>query len=321
MTTVLVTGIGGPAGRSLASQLRRRGFAEPGSSVVGVDARRATDTDATYTRTVPFAAAPDFVPALRDVIELVRADLVIPTVSEELPIVAAAARLLDAHGARIAVGGPAAMSVAADKLFTMWALARANVPVPRFAPASDFRSAAEAMRALGGPVVVKPRVSRGGRDVVLFERDAEQGWPSAPERLLVQRFAPGVEYSPQAFRAGHESALVVLEKTRLRHGRMGNADAAERREGGAVAHVAHVASAALDALGVEGAADIDIRIDDDGVPVVLEVNARFGALSAHAPEVLDAALTHYLPGSWPGPRPGPRRGERPAERAAERPGE
>ena len=33
-----------------------------------------------------------------------------------------------------------------------------------------------------------------------------------------------------------------------------------------------------------------LRRRADGVPVVLEVNARFGANSAHAPELLDAAL-------------------------------
>jgi carbamoyl-phosphate synthase large subunit len=36
--------------------------------------------------------------------------------------------------------------------------------------------------------------------------------------------------------------------------------------------------------------DIDIRRRRDGTPVVLEINARFGANIRHAPEVLDAAL-------------------------------
>ena len=37
----------------------------------------------------------------------------------------------------------------------------------------------------------------------------------------------------------------------------------------------------------------------DGVPVVLEINARFGANSAHAPEVLDRLLDEYLGGGEP----------------------
>jgi carbamoyl-phosphate synthase large subunit len=43
-------------------------------------------------------------------------------------------------------------------------------------------------------------------------------------------------------------------------------------------------------LDLVGPVDIDVRRRADGRPVVLEVNARFGANSAWAPEVLDAVL-------------------------------
>jgi carbamoyl-phosphate synthase large subunit len=36
--------------------------------------------------------------------------------------------------------------------------------------------------------------------------------------------------------------------------------------------------------------DIDIRRRSDGIPVVLEINARFGANIRYAPEVLEAVL-------------------------------
>lgn len=39
---------------------------------------------------------------------------------------------------------------------------------------------------------------------------------------------------------------------------------------------------------------MDIRRDADGTPVVLEVNSRFGANSASAPELLAAVLAEWL---------------------------
>ena len=47
------------------------------------------------------------------------------------------------------------------------------------------------------------------------------------------------------------------------------------------------------AVRLQGPLDVDIRRRADGTPVVLEVNARFGANSAHAPEILTALLTNY----------------------------
>jgi carbamoyl-phosphate synthase large subunit len=42
-----------------------------------------------------------------------------------------------------------------------------------------------------------------------------------------------------------------------------------------------------------GPVDVDIRRLADGTPVVLEVNARFGANSTYAPELLDMALANW----------------------------
>ena len=42
-----------------------------------------------------------------------------------------------------------------------------------------------------------------------------------------------------------------------------------------------------------GSARIDVRRLADGTPVVLEVNARFGAVSESAPELLDAVLREW----------------------------
>jgi carbamoylphosphate synthase large subunit len=80
---------------------------------------------------------------------------------------------------------------------------------------------------------------------------------------------------------------VVLEKTELKEGLVGNARSVRRVEN---PEIADVAIAAAHATGLVGPQDVDIRLRSDGIPVVLEINARFGANIRFAQEVLDATL-------------------------------
>ena len=80
---------------------------------------------------------------------------------------------------------------------------------------------------------------------------------------------------------------IVLEKTELKQGLVGNAKTVRRIDD---PDVANTAFSAARAVGLSGPLDIDIRRRIDGLPVVLEINARFGANIRHAPEVLDAVI-------------------------------
>ena len=122
-------------------------------------------------------------------------------------------------------------------------------------------------------------------------------WASLPEGQIVQEFIPGTEYGPMVFGTpAHNSAApfaVVVEKTELAHGNVGNAVSTRRLETGESMDVGNVAMAAVRALGLTGPVDVDVRRRADGTPVVLEVNARFGANSEAAPELLDAVLASF----------------------------
>ncbi|WP_454856063.1 ATP-grasp domain-containing protein [Promicromonospora soli] len=318
MTSVLVTGAGGPAGRALGAQLAARAGGGADLTWVGVDIAPVTDPHFPATDRAPRADGWDYVTGMRDLIDKHAPDLVIPTVQDELPQVAVLAQTLGraTAGGRAMVGhtadgdgtpspacavvtaAPGSAAIAADKLLTMLALDRTGVPVPRYALATDFVGAAEALAWARGPVVVKPRVSRGGRGVRLIESPDDMPDPAAWGRLdaswIVQAFAGGTEYNPQVHRSAFgESYVVVLEKTVLKQGRVGNAAAVVRLAERAVPDVEETARRAVDALDLAGPVDIDVRRDATGRPVVLEVNGRFGANCAYAPELLDAVLTRW----------------------------
>lgn len=270
---VLVTGVGGPAGRSLVTQLLSRGL-----QVHGIDLSPVPGCPASF-ETVPPARHPDYPELLIRIADHFAADLIIPTVSEELPVVAGLA------DRRPLIGSLPAVAVAGDKWLTCRVLSQAGIPVPRSVPAAQLTR--DLLEWIGRPVVTKPRVGRGGRGVQVHDR-----WPSLDSLAsddLVSEFAPGAEYCPNLFIAAQSDAdvAVVLRKTGLREGRHGNATGVEVVDEPGIAELALTAARAL---GLSGPVDIDIRLRTDGTPLVLELNARFGANSAHAPQVLDAVL-------------------------------
>jgi carbamoylphosphate synthase large subunit len=277
MTTILVSGVGGPAGSNVAKLLLARGF-----DMVGTDMRDIEFPGIAFFR-VPSAADADYLNATYEIAAREKAVLFIPTISDELTIVAAGWQ-----GIPAVISRSESVATANDKYLTAVALAAAGVPVPRFALPSQLRSPEELAEQIGWPCISKPRVGRGGRDVLIRE---VSDWPAVKglgDRYILQEFAAGTDYAPNVFisQDGNDLA-VVLEKTELKEGRVGNACSVRQVDD---TQVGRVAIAAARAIGLAGPQDVDIRKRSDGQPVVLEINARFGANIRFAQEVLNATL-------------------------------
>ncbi|WP_344647588.1 ATP-grasp domain-containing protein [Cryptosporangium japonicum] len=233
--------------------------------------------------------AADYVTTLHRLAAEHQVSLIIPTVAEELQIVAPHA---DGPVA-IVVGSVASAALAHDKWWTARTLESHDVAVPRYVRPSPGTAAEDLGNLLGWPFVTKPRVGRGGRGVRVH-RAADVGdrrFPAEPP-LIAQEFAPGAEYVVNVYRPWRRGRVtaVVLRKTDRTHGEIGNALTVERVDAPDVAALAVDAVTALDLC---GPADLDIRRRLDGQALVLEVNARFGAHSAAAPEVLQGLLDEH----------------------------
>jgi carbamoylphosphate synthase large subunit len=285
MSRIIVTGVGGPAGRTIASMLLSRGH-----SIAGVDAREVEIPNINFSK-VPLASHPDFLSELSSVADREKAELLIPTVTEELPIIAE--RWTRASAVPAMIGPPRAVADANDKYLTCLRLSGCRVSVPRFCLPSEAQSPHELEKTLGWPCISKPRVGRGGRGVaVRYPGD----WPALAalnDSTILQEFLPGTDYCPNLFvsrDAGVPVTAVILEKTLLKEGIVGNAVQVRRS---AAPDVMDLACAAARAMGFFGPLDVDVRRGKDGRPAVLEINARFGANIAFAPEILDAALAEW----------------------------
>jgi carbamoylphosphate synthase large subunit len=276
--TVLVTGVGGPAGRAGATY-----FAERGYRVVGTDLRQVSSAAAEF-RLVPPARDRRFGPALVDLAVELRASLVVPTVSEELPVMARLRAILRERGVVTAISDAPGVDLADDKLRTALALEKAGVAAP--ATLAGTVPGPEAARRLGLPLLSKPRTGRGGRGVLVHRTQADLARVGTSD-VVWQTFLPGDEFDVNLYleRDGRVAAAVVLRKTGRREGEVGNATGVERV---ARPDLAELAAAAARALHLEGPLDVDLRVGLDGKPAVLEINARLGANVLTAREVLDA---------------------------------
>ena len=222
MSSFLVTGVGGPAGRNVASLLIERN-----QRVIGTDLQ-ALQPEGMQFYQVPPAGSPDLLPKIYQIARDEQVCLVIPTVSEELPFFAAGWKWGDEIPVLTSDARP--VEIANDKYLTSLTLDQAGVRVPRFALPSQVHSPEEVAQRLGWPCVSKPRVGRGGREVTVRYEQDWQAITRLGDGYILQEFAAGTDFAPNVF-IGEDGqhCVVVLEKTELKEGLVGNAKAGEAR--------------------------------------------------------------------------------------------
>ncbi len=234
---------------------------------------------------VPAAHDPAYPGVLRSLVNENRIDWLFPTVAEELVIVARLAGELRAQGVTVFISHPAAVDICHDKWTTSQTLHARGIAVP----ASAVGNADEpAVRSLGFPVISRPRVGRGGRGVVVHDGP---GVAPAVAEPIWQEFMSGTEYDVLCVRhpePPHRMVLCqVLEKTLLKEGRVGNAVDVKAVD---VPDVAALAESAARVLSLTGPVDMDIRRGQDGLPRLLEINARIGAHALKVPAIFDVLV-------------------------------
>ena len=92
------------------------------------------------------------------------------------------------------------VDIASDKVLTKQLLASAGIPVPDGMVARSPQEAVQALEALGGPVVIKPRNGNHGGGVTVSVTTAQQAADAYAQAsatgagVLVETFIPGLDY-------------------------------------------------------------------------------------------------------------------------------
>ena len=284
---VMITGVGGPAGMGSIKSLRK----DSGLAVIGTDMNPlAPGLYWCDERAIlPAVSAPEYMDRLLAAIEEHAADVLIPTVDEEISVLA---RNMDQlrKEVGIIISGEEANRICDDKLSVYQHLSKAGLPVVETRLVTSTDDALSFGSEFGYPFALKPQASRGGRGLhycsdpdeakkafenlrdalpfndTFYDEDKSRG-------IVCQEMLPGREYDVNHLRARDGEVLACVPM------RADEWDVTHQHRTIVTEHSQDVMSTASDiaaALDLVGPLDIEMRYDRDGALKLLDLNPRVG---------------------------------------------
>lgn len=266
-TKILVTGAGGPAGYSVIQRLLDT---NPSFELHAADASPLASglflVPERCRHIVPLGASPRFVIEVGEICRQFGVDLVIPTVDSELLPMAMSRGRFSSHNTSVAVSPISGLRACEDKV----RLTRVLEGLVPTAPTAIW-TGQDIPADWRHPLVAKPRRGSGARGVSIIREPAELSAVPADGSYLIMEYLPGPEYSVDVFRTRGGTVLAAVPRERLRVD-SGVAIAARTLHD---AELERYATAAVEALDLEGVANVQFRRDHNGRPTLLEINPRF----------------------------------------------
>jgi len=259
--TTIVTGAGGAAGVAVIRELVSRGV-----DVIATDADAGAVglALADSCATLPRCDDPNFVPRVCDLAREWGARALISTVTEEMATLGRSADRLAAAGLSTWLAPPEAIEACRDK----WRFAELLRATKLAAPATALGS----VDGLPGPWIVKPRFGRGSRFVVSADTRSDIAWAlgRVPQPIVQTRLS-GREFTVDCLIDRDGSLAGAVPRWRIET-KAGISTKGLTFESDAV--LAGVRSLVA-ALALEGAANVQGFVGDDGAVSFVEVNPRF----------------------------------------------
>jgi carbamoyl-phosphate synthase large subunit len=178
--TLLITCVGGELSPQVIQGLQASQRHDV--TIIGVDnspeavGRHFVD----HFATVPRGDDPGYVESMRNLIAAHDVDLILPTSDEEALALVADRAQIEIGGCRLACAAAEVLDIVSDKVAAYERLAELDIAVPEWrkvANVDELEAAVTEMYAKLGDVVVKPAVSRGGRNISVIRGDAVGATP------------------------------------------------------------------------------------------------------------------------------------------------
>lgn len=263
---VLVTGAGGPAAVAFMASV-----AAVGAELAAVDidpyAAGLYHVGADRRALVPRGDDPGFVDALLELCRRWSIEAVVPTVDTELLPVARRLDEFAAVGAVVVGHGASTLELCLDK-WTLVETCRDLVDVPATVVVDG---SGDALAGVGLPAIAKPRQGSGSRGVRVIADRAELVAVPDDGSYLVQELLPGREYSIDVLAYRDGTVVAAVPRSRLK-----------TDSGIAVTGAVDVDPVLIDygrrvatAIGCTSVANVQVMLDADGAPRLIEVNPRF----------------------------------------------
>lgn len=298
---VLITAAGSPSAPGLIKSLKNNG--ERNIFVVGTDMKIDPTIlqMADKCRLVPASDAPEYIDALLKICKEESIDVLIPGVSAELMGLARRKYEFEAIGTKVSVSNPFSIDVANNKFLLYDFMKKAGLKTPQFYRVQSVQDLKEACVKLGYPkkgLCVKATESSGSRGIriidptksrfdILFGEKPNSFFISLEELLLIlgeketmpemmaMEYLPGEEYSVDVladngkilYMAGRESNVILASIPQM-------ATLRENKK------AYKISEDIVRELKLDGNVDLDFKMDENGDPVLMEINARLAATLA-----------------------------------------
>lgn len=284
----------------LLTSVGRRGYlvdyfkeaVQPNGQVIAANSEALTSgmiaADKAYT--VPRVDSAEYIPKILEICMTEDISLVVSLFDIDLPYLAAAKSEFEALGICLVVSDKSIIDIANDKWQTYNFFLENSLPTPlTYKNLSGFETALESDE-ISFPVIVKPRWGMGSLSVykaknieevrffVSYCKDAISASylsilsNELNESVLIQEFISGKEFGIDVFNDLQANKLVTVVKEKIAM-RSGETDAATVVDNPEVRKLAESVGEALKHI---GNLDIDILLDENNKPFILEFNVRFG---------------------------------------------
>ncbi len=228
-----------------------------------------------------------------DIARRYQIDLVIPWSDDEALSAARGRALIEIGGRQLACAKATILETLADKTATYAVLESAGLPVPlwkRVIDVNDLCLTVDSLINQDRDVVVKPAISRGGRDVCVISRGSDSARSYSGGREMHM----GIDTFKREYLSGYQNLFPVMVMEKLleptfdldmlsRDGELIRA-VVRRRVNPAVPNEGHIiednheiyqlAPRIVSAFGLSWLYDCDIMLNTNGQPRILEINPR-----------------------------------------------
>ena len=259
--TVFLTGAGGAAVPGLIRILKNKGYRVLAGDM---DPYAVGLYTADKAFQLPQGGSLEFSEKLAELCQREKVEVLIPLVDEELPASAA----LENKSLAVLLPDKKFIELCLDKYKLMHAFEKSGIPSPK------TKLASEGCNDLKFPILAKPRVGRGSRGVEVFQ-SIEQFTSycrtlESPGKILIQEYINGPEFTVSVcvWRDGKVQAVIPKEIIK----KQGVTQLAVTRKNGAIEEVCNKIQEQLRA---NGPFNVQLRMNEQGVPVVFEINPRF----------------------------------------------
>lgn len=228
-----------------------------------------------------------------------KADVLLPSMSAELPLLAARKADFEKIGTKVSVGEPWQIDTCISKLRLYHFMMTHGIPTPEYCPIRSLRDFDEALWYFDYPnnaICVKATQSSGSRGVrildprksrfdILFCEKPNSLYTTSDElrSILAERESEIPEMMAMECLTGEEFSVDILAdhgKVLYMCGRRSETVVASIPQSATLfedSRAYDIVTRVTEALGLDGNADFDFRYDGNGKPVLMECNPRIAA--------------------------------------------